>query len=57
MMMVGKRSDVGQEDCLKSFLHAYNMLELLKISCPLQDEDCYRNCHLFVSSSLSKFFL
>ena len=56
MIMVGKRSDVGQEDCLLSFLHTYNMLELLKRSCPLQEEDCYRNC-FFVSSILSRIFL
>ena len=45
MIIVGKRSDVDQEVCLSSFLETYRMLELLKKSCPLQDEDCYRDQH------------
>ena len=44
MILVGKRvSQVDQDDCFSSFLETYMMLELLKKSCPFQDENCYRN--------------
>ena len=57
MIMVGKRSNVGQADCFKSFLRTYNMLELLKRSCPLRDEDCYRYWNRVVSPTVFRIIL